>query len=420
MTKLGRPPCIPDVVEEHFAELDFLWEQRESVLFAPDWSLEDLAELEERAEAHLDGLRLAALHGVDLARAALAGDEVFSCAAATRVMMATGEPAHADEIVAALTDADAVEEVVEGIRIGLRHCALGALSGILGELTDSDRPAVAAAAIDVLTFQRSPVPLADVQRLVAAEEIPTRVHAFGALGRLRGVNDGTALRELLRSAEPEVVRAALAAAARSGLDGLDALCRTAALDPDHPSVEAMGFLGAVGGPEDLALLEAAARDEECGATAIAALGALGRVQAVPLLIALMGEGAPHAREAAAAYQRITGLDDLQSTKTGPPPTDEAALDDAFDDGFDDSFDDDEPPPDPARAESWWAENAHRFDAAARWKDGVDVSIGIEALWPRAPLSLASWRELQWSDAGSGGGAGLELEATVRSRLSPPR
>ncbi len=36
VTKLGRPPVLLDIVEENFEELDFLWEQREGVIFAPD------------------------------------------------------------------------------------------------------------------------------------------------------------------------------------------------------------------------------------------------------------------------------------------------------------------------------------------------------------------------------------------------
>ncbi len=39
MTQLGYPSVLKDIVEEHFEELDILWEQREGVVFAPDWNL---------------------------------------------------------------------------------------------------------------------------------------------------------------------------------------------------------------------------------------------------------------------------------------------------------------------------------------------------------------------------------------------
>jgi hypothetical protein len=62
---------VPDLVEEQFDEFDFLWEHREANLVTPDWTLADLAAHEERAEAHLDALRLAELHAVDVALAKL-------------------------------------------------------------------------------------------------------------------------------------------------------------------------------------------------------------------------------------------------------------------------------------------------------------------------------------------------------------
>ena len=115
----GLAPVIPDVLEEHFEELDFLWEQRESVIFAPDWNLDDLAEHEERCEAHLDGLRIAGAHGVELARPALRGDERGAATAAAMILLAAGEPGLEEEVLEVLAEAEAPAR--EGVRIALRH-----------------------------------------------------------------------------------------------------------------------------------------------------------------------------------------------------------------------------------------------------------------------------------------------------------
>ena len=84
----GRPPVFLDILDEHFEELDFLWEQRERVVFAPDWVLDELAEHEDRADAHLDGLRIGEAHSVDLARPALADGERSAATAAAMTFLA--------------------------------------------------------------------------------------------------------------------------------------------------------------------------------------------------------------------------------------------------------------------------------------------------------------------------------------------
>jgi hypothetical protein len=51
---------IPDILEEHYEELQFLWGVRQKMLRSPTQYLRDLLQFEERIEAHLQGLLLAA------------------------------------------------------------------------------------------------------------------------------------------------------------------------------------------------------------------------------------------------------------------------------------------------------------------------------------------------------------------------
>ena len=406
MTKLGYPPVRTDIVEEHFDELDFLWEMRESVVFAPDWTLAELAELEDRAEAQLDGLRLAEGHALEVARPHLEGGTTYAAAAAAMVFLqneAEG-PKLRVEVVGAMRAAEG--ETLDGIRIGLRYSGIGGIREELVGLAAGDHRAVAVAAAEVLAFQRFELP--NLERHLTTDD-PTELRlACRALGHLRRFRDTGRLTDLLAGGEPEVQRAALCAAALSGMDGLAQLCRRAASDAASPSLEALGFLGTLGDLSDLPLLEDAARQEGSAAVAIEALGALGRVQAVSLLIELMEQGEEPAKQAAASFERITGLDDLYLERPSPEPIDEADVES--------EFADDAPLPDPDKARAVWEANLERFDDSSRWQWGTEFS---NASSPQevGSVSLRSLRDLQLSGCAAGREdlARMELELPVRSR-----
>lgn len=61
------PVAVPPLVEQHASDAAFLWTQRSSAVASPDFDLEDLADLDERIDANLDGLRLAGETGWQLA-----------------------------------------------------------------------------------------------------------------------------------------------------------------------------------------------------------------------------------------------------------------------------------------------------------------------------------------------------------------
>ena len=320
MGELGRPPVMHDIVEEHFDELDFLCEHREDNVFTPDWDLAHLAYHEERCEAHLDGLRLAELHGTDLAAARLGGGTMGAALAATLVLAsaeaataASAEPAFTAPVAAALRTAD--PPIVDGIRRALRQDLPAPLLPILRELTRHEDPLRAASALDVLAFHRT----ADLELgdLLAAPSAAARVLAFGAAARLGGLQ-ATDVTTALEHAEPAVRRAALLAAAHTGLPKLAELCRAAATRPTDPDPEALRLLGVLGDPADEAVLRSALARPELARTAVAALGALGRVTAVPLLLELSRDKALGVL-AAFAYQRLTGARDVFGSKPWPPP-----------------------------------------------------------------------------------------------------
>src|SRR5262245_5057860 len=75
---------IPDIVDQHAAEAAFLWRQRDRATDQPHFTLRHLAKLEERIEAHIDGLRVAGSLGlasaVDQLKEAQEDGELFTVA----------------------------------------------------------------------------------------------------------------------------------------------------------------------------------------------------------------------------------------------------------------------------------------------------------------------------------------------------
>jgi hypothetical protein len=67
---------IESLVEQHAEEAAFLWILRDAAaVHAPHYSLKDLADIDERVEAHIDGLRIAEDVGWTICADALAQEE---------------------------------------------------------------------------------------------------------------------------------------------------------------------------------------------------------------------------------------------------------------------------------------------------------------------------------------------------------
>jgi hypothetical protein len=71
MTLAAANRIIPRIVEQHAEEAAFLWHLRARAADAPHYVRRHLASLEERIEAHLDGLKVAGEAGFEIALAQL-------------------------------------------------------------------------------------------------------------------------------------------------------------------------------------------------------------------------------------------------------------------------------------------------------------------------------------------------------------
>jgi hypothetical protein len=111
-----------------------------------------------------------------------------------------------------------------------------------------------------------------------------RLNVYDAAGRFGGPWSYDVLREALDGELPELRIAALHASARMGLPGLDDECRKAGSRGLNPVPEALEFLGVVGNPNDLGLLQNSIARPGLAGSALSGIGKLGSVAAIPSLL----------------------------------------------------------------------------------------------------------------------------------------
>lgn len=141
------PPWLQSILEEHFEELQMLWELRQSALRDPDYLIEDVAELDERIEAHVDGLVLGEEHARPILEESVAGDEASVVFAAAYVLLRLRDEVAAELVMDALMEAQ--DEQIDGLRHALTHGPLDLVDDRLKQVYESGPPHLAAVAAEV-------------------------------------------------------------------------------------------------------------------------------------------------------------------------------------------------------------------------------------------------------------------------------
>src|SRR5436853_1006342 len=90
---MAAPPVTPSIVEQFAEDAAFLWLLRDRSAAQPHMTLRDLARLDERVEAHLDGLRVAGKAGWEMCNKILELSDAGEVFALTVVALELGEAA---------------------------------------------------------------------------------------------------------------------------------------------------------------------------------------------------------------------------------------------------------------------------------------------------------------------------------------
>lgn len=147
---------LEDLLSVHLDELEFLWQQRREAICSGEYVLEELQELEERIEAHVDGLVLGGENSLPLLEEALQSDEhniTFSAGyVLLRMTVEYADPAYAEKVVEALPEA--AEEQLSGISEALCFGPIDLIEETLQDLLASEQTIIAVTAARVLACHK--------------------------------------------------------------------------------------------------------------------------------------------------------------------------------------------------------------------------------------------------------------------------
>jgi uncharacterized protein (TIGR02270 family) len=364
-------PVLDTFVAEHADEASFLWLQRGSAVHAPNYGPTQFADLDERLEAHIDGLRVAGEAGWTLAEAALdnEGPEDFFPAAVLAI------EATDDRLPAIIARAESTADVVPGVISALGWAPPKFLAGRVKSLLIASSPfqqMLGLSACDV--HRKDPGVLLD--RFLVSPDARVRSRAMRAAGELGRDDLMPELSHALMDDKHEVRYWASRSGVLLGDRGrmLDELTASA-LKPGGRQLPALQLtMQALKIEQCHDVMQQLAPVPDAVRMQIIGAGLVGSVHYVPWLLEQMSS-ALLARVAGEAFVNITGADfNLDQLEAMPPEGfEDGPTEDPADENVEVPEDVALPWPDVARVEAWWQKNASRFSLSTRYFLGAPVS-----------------------------------------------
>lgn len=361
---------IPGVVEQHAQEAAFLWVLRDIAVLAPHYALGDLADLDRRVEAHLDGLRIAGDDGVRACQRQLGEKEPGEVFAAAVLAFDSADRA---QITAVIEVAASLPELSRGLVSALGWLPYPRARGAIQGLTAGQSPALRRVAIAGCVAHRQD-PGLGLDRALFDPDPRLRARALRAVGELGRKDRVPELLEHFKAAEPECRFAAAWSAALLGERKAASVLRTIAEAGGPLADRAAAMAIRRMSPQEARdwLDDLVARPEHRRLAVIGA-GVLGDPARIPWLLSFMS--APDlARVASQSFSMITGIDlsferlDGASPKAiRPRPSDDAEDADVAMDP-----DDNIPWPEPGVIQAWWARHQGEFLRGRRYLLGKPI------------------------------------------------
>jgi uncharacterized protein (TIGR02270 family) len=360
---------IRDVVEQHAEEAAFLWALRDTAAEGPHYALRHLAALDERIEAHMDGLRVAGEAGLTTGWAQL--DEHPGPGELFVVATLSLESRNLPSLERALQFAESVPESRRGLFCALGWVSRDALRGHVVAWLGDASPFRRLVGVVACSLHRADVS-SRLQPLLADEPL---VRARGL--RLVGELGGLGLREQVRVAlkdDDEACRfwAAWSAGLLGDRGSAIPVLRDYATGRGVFKWRALDLaVRLMDHDSAIAWIRHLGRDPAHGRLVVVGTGVLGDSVAVPWLIHKMRDPAL-ARVAGESVSMITGWDLAGQGLEGDAPEGFTAgpTDDPADDNVALDADENLPWPHLTKIDARWDKEQARFAAGARLLRGL--------------------------------------------------
>jgi uncharacterized protein (TIGR02270 family) len=374
------------VVAQHVEEASFHWLLRRSAVSAPHYNLLDLAKLDTRLDAHVDGLRIAGEDGWSACETGLPWEEPGGVFVG---MLLALESAIPDRIEEMLTIAVSSPELAKGgaSAVGwLPSAPKQFLSGLL----ESTEPTAQLIGIAALAVRREN-PSKGLPEWVNAGAAVVQARALRAVGELGRLDLLPEAERHLKSEHPEVrFSAAWSAVLLSGKpEALSALASIAQSDSHHRERALQTVMRRADPHAAKAWQQKLAQDSDTLRLAVQGVGAIGDPAEVPWLIEHM-KTPELARVAGESFTTITGVDlayhDLEGKRS--EGFESGPTEDPADENVEMDPDENLPWPDPELIQKWWQSNRGGFQPGTRHLSGKPITVD----WCKQVLRIGRQRQ----------------------------
>lgn len=365
--------AILNIISRHATEAAFLWLLRSMAVNQPHYSLKDLARLDDRLEAHLDGLRIAGDEGWDICKGELSFNEPGEIFTAAVLAFESKKDERIREVLnKALQSPDLLKSVISA----LGWIKYKDVMEYIGQFWFESEPLLQLIGIAASAVHRMDPPDEVLLDSLKNADLQLKLRALKAAGELGKVNMLPYLQNGFRDEIPLISYYAAKSAVLLGNQNapyllkemLDKLEKPYAEDALRLGIRKMNLSYAHSWTNELKEKPAQLR------LAVISAGAAGDPAEIPWIMEMMKNG-QIARIAGESFSMITGADLAYENldKSLPEELNNGPTEDPEDENTELDADENLPMPDPEIVNKWWDSNKSRFKNGTRYLAGVPVA-----------------------------------------------